>query len=495
MNLKKAICLLLVFLMAVGLFAGCRKEKKGEEETKKPSSGSTVTDNYNREPQDLGGYEMNVLHVEADLWNMNTDLAPTTSKGDLISNAVFSRNEYIQDLYNCYITEHNNVTFYQMSSQIATLVMSGDCLYDAAYSEGSSVSSLVGQNYVENLYSLSALQLNESWWSQIVNREATLGDGKYATLYFTQSNLSLTAFDLTWCIYFNKKMYEEDQIEGDLYDSVREKTWTIEKLYSVAKQAAKLNGDENYTYSADGRSVYGMTTYWNGAKAMLIGGNIELVTRNDDDETVVSSFGESYVDLCGSLAKLFGEPGTFTYGGPSSESTTGNASDYLKIFNAERSLFLGAEVKSSVSDLKTFPGDFGILPMPMREENTEYRSWVNYLAPVLVIPRMSENPEKAAILLDVLSYYSDQEVLPIYYDKVLRGRGAKDPDSWEMLDIINESRCFEASIAYGWSEQFMEVVGNLVFQGTGSAASIQPDSYKELIQEKIDQTLHDVFGD
>ncbi|MBQ3639855.1 MAG: hypothetical protein II955_04985, partial [Clostridia bacterium] len=120
-------------------------------------------------------------------------------------------------------------------------------------------------------------------------------------------------------------------------------------------------------------------------------------------------------------------------------------------------------------------------------------------APVLVIPKNTEAPEKAALLLDVLSYYSDQDVLPIYYDKVLRGRGAKDPDSYEMLEVINQSRCFEPSIAYGWSRQFVEVVSDLLFKGNGSAASIQPNEgyggTTGMIQTNIDNTMKAVFGE
>lgn len=503
MNLKRIVSLLLVFLMVLGLFAGCKKKGGNEDNTTKNGDVTTKAPTYNRAPQDMQQYDLDILHVEADLWNMNTDLAPTTYSGDVISSAIFSRNEYVQSQYNCFITEHNDVSFYEMAPKISTLVLSGDCKdYDAAYVEGSRVNQLIGQNLLENLYDFSELQLEESWWSQIVNKEATLGTGKYETLYFTQSNLSLTAFDLTWCIYFNKQLYGDHQIEnvvGNFYELVRQKEWTIDKLYTVAKSIANMNGEESFTYTKEGKSLYGMTTYWNGAKAMFISGGAELTTRDEDDNIVVSSFGEKYVNLCTSLAQLFGEAGTFTYGGPSSGTTTGNAGDYLKIFNTNRALFLGAEVKSSVSDLKDFENDFGILPMPTYAAGDDYRSWVNYLAPVLVLPKNSESPEKAALLLDVLSYYSDQDVLPIYYDKVLQGRGAKDLDSCEMLDIINESRCFEASIAYGWSEQFVEVVSGLVFQGNGSAASIQPsEGYggsDGIIQTNIDNTLKAIFGD
>ncbi|MBQ7383455.1 MAG: hypothetical protein IJV72_01515 [Clostridia bacterium] len=491
-------CLLLVTSL-LAVFGGCKKNEGDQEgdETTLSSLGEEVKAQYNRDPEDLGGFELNILAVKSGHWNMHTDLAPTTYNGEAINSAVYERNQNVQSLYNAKIVAHEDAEWYGMTNRFAQDQLSGEYIYDAAYVEASSVMSLITQNSLKNLYDIPELQLDQEWWSQLIKEEATLGSGKYSTLYFTQSNLSLTSFDLTWCVYFNKAVHEKEHIE-DLYALVKNDQWTIEKMKGIAQEVASLNTDDDFTYRSNGTSFYGITTYWNGVKAMLDGGNVQFVTTDANDEPISNIANERFTNLSQDLARLCGESGTFTYGGPSADGKTiGNASDYINIFNTQRSLFCVAEVKSSVSDFKTFDGDFGILPLPKYDNTqTEYRSWVNYLAPVLVISETLEGGtlHNTATLLDALSFYSDRDVLPVYYDTVLKGRGAKDAESVEMLDVINQTKSFDASIAYGWSREFSERVSETILQGVTDVSSLIA-SYDSTITTNIKDTLDKIYKD
>lgn len=504
-KMKRKITLLLtcILLASTMLYAlvGCGITGN-EQETSSNTVKDIVTDaeekeQYNREAENLGGFTMNVLSVKSDTWNMHTDFAPTTFNGSTINGAVYKRNESVKKLYNADIVAHEDADYYKMTEKLSMDQLSGNAFYDAAYVEGSSVVSLITQNSLQNLYDVSEIQLEEAWWSQLVKKEATLGEGKYSTLYFTQSNLSLTAFDLTWCVYFNKQIHDENQIE-DLYALVDNNQWTVENMRVIGKSVATMGNDTSFTYSENGTAVYGITTYWNGAKAMLDGCQVEFVKKDVNGDPVVNIANQRFTDLTQALAELFGESGTFTSGGPGTDgSSKGNASDYLNIFNASRALFCVAEVKSSVNDFKTFEGDFGILPLPKYDADQEvYRSWVNYLAPVLVIPSTldSDTLHKTATLLDALSFYSERDVLPEYYDTVLKGRGAVDQQSIRMLDLINQSRTFDASIAYGWSRQFSEVLSNTIFEGVTDVSSLS-STYESMITENIKNTLDSIYGE
>ena len=426
---------------------------------------------------------------------MHTDFAPTSLSGTRLNEAIYSRNMMVQELYGATIVAHEDAEYYSGTAKFSSDRLSGSSVYDAGYVEGSSVASLVTEGLLHNLYDLNELQLDQNWWSQLVKEEATLGTGKYATLNFLQSNLSLTAFDLTWCVYFNKSIHLNNELE-DLYTLVKNDQWTVEAMKTTASKVASLNGDENFTYSDNGSSVYGITTYWNGAKAMLDGCNIQFVKTDENDEIVPNINNLRFTNLSQDLAALYATEGVFTTGGPSTDgSTKGNASDYIKIFNAQRALFCVAEIKSSVGDFDTFDGDFGILPLPKYDTaQKEYRSWINYLAPVLVIHTgvQGDDLHKTALLLDVLSFYSERDVLPEYYDVVLKGRGAKDTQSLEMLDYINESKTFDASVAYGWSRQLSEVLSNTILNGVTDVSSLITQ-YEEMIDTNIKATMDKVF--
>lgn len=501
--MKRRIALILACLLLaasiITMFSSCTGNF-GDEETAETTTvvGEDKAEiKYNREPEDLGGFDLDILAVQDGLWDSHTALAPTVYTGDTISSAVYERNELVKSLYNANIIAHEDAEYYHMSERVSQDQLSGEYVYDAAYVEGSSVVGLITQESLHNLYSVSELQLDESWWSQLIKKEATIGSGKYSTLYFTQSNLSLTAFDFTWCIYFNKAVQEQQKIE-DLYALVNNDQWTIEKFYNISKNAASLKDDTSYTYNPDGTAFYGATTYWNGAKALLDGGNIQFITTDTNGDPIPNISNERSFDLAKALGTFFGEPGTFTYGRESEDGTTvGGASDYKTIFNNQRAFFCIAEVKSSVNDFKTYTGDFGILPLPkFDDQQTDYRSWVNYLAPVLVIPSTKTGTElhNTALLLDALSFYSDRDVLPKYYDVILKGRGAKDAQSIEMLDIINETRSFDASIAYGWSRQYSEVLSNTVLKGITDVSSLA-QSYDELIANSIEDTMNKIYKD
>ena len=502
--MKKRIVLILACILLISsmltVFSGCKKTEEGTD-VGDSSNNSSVSDEgkapYNREPEDLGGFTLDLLTVKSGMWNMHTDVAPTTFNGEVINSAVYERNETVKSLYNVNIVAHEDAEYYSMTSRLSQDQLSGEYKYDAAYVEGSSVISLITQDSLKNLYDVPELQLDQEWWSQLIKKEATLGSGKYSTLYFTQSNLSLTAFDLTWCVYFNKSIAEKEQLE-DLYALVENNEWTIEKMRVIAHDVASLNNDDSFTYNSEGTSVYGITTYWNGAKALLDGGNVQFITQDVNGDPTSNISAERFTNLTQELARLFGEAGTFTKGGPATDgSSKGNASDYINIFNAGRSLFCVAEVKSSVSDFKSFSGDFGILPLPKYDTLQEnYRSWVNYLAPVLVIPSTLDETtlHNTATLLDALSFYSDRDVLPEYYDVVLKGRGAKDAQSVEMLDLVGKTKSFDASIAYGWSRQFSEVLSNTILEGVTDVSSLV-GTYDTMINGNIKETLDKIYKD
>ena len=470
-------------------------EEDEEDDDEEEEEESEVLTEYNREPEDFDGFTLDVLTVVSGTWKMHTDFAPDMPDGTTINSAIFTRNEKVKAMYNVNIVGHEDAEYYHMTEKIAMDSFSGTPKYDAAYAEGSSVVSLVSQGQLRNLYKVDGIQLDEVWWSQLVKEEATLGSGKYATLNFIQSNLSLTAFDLTWCVYYNKQMQDVNQVQ-DLYELVETNEWTIENMRVIAKSVATLGSASSFTYDANGDSIYGITTYWNGAKAMLDGCKVQFITTDGDGEYIANIPNERFINLTQKLASLFGEAGTFTFGGPSTDgSTTGNADDYLKIFNNERAFFCVAEVKSCVKDFNDFKQEFGILPLPMLDsDQEEYRSWVNYLAPVLVVPSCTDDDSayKTGVLLDVLSFYSEKDVLPQYYDKVLKGRGTSDPQSLKMLDLINSTKTFDASIAYGWSRQFSEVLSQAVLQGVTDVSSMA-ETYEPLINELIKQTMDTIF--
>ena len=97
-----------------------------------------------------------------------------------------------------------------------------------------------------------------------------------------------------------------------------------------------------------------------------------------------------------------------------------------------KSLFKIPVVRASMEE------EFGILPSPKFDaDQTEYRNICNggELA-CLMITAKEEEYENIGIIMEALSFDSQQNLLPIYKDRLLKTRFASDEDSRAMLDII-----------------------------------------------------------
>ena len=186
----------------------------------------------------------------------------------------------------------------------------------------------------------------------------------------------------------------------------------------------------------------------------------------------------------------------------SNEATCNQSSRLIEEFSklfVEVDLLKSNDILTKIGDTSTvfFSNDGKILPLPKYDTLQEnYRSWVNYLAPVLVIPSTLDETtlHNTATLLDALSFYSDRDVLPEYYDVVLKGRGAKDAQSVEMLDLVGKTKSFDASIAYGWSRQFSEVLSNTILEGVTDVSSLI-GTYDTMITGNIKETLDKIYKD
>ena len=77
----------------------------------------------------------------------------------------------------------------------------------------------------------------------------------------------------------------------------------------------------------------------------------------------------------------------------------------------------------------------GFLPIPKYDEKQkEYYSYVHDQYSVFFIPSTATDLEMTSAVLEMMAYENFKNVLPVYYDLVLKGRYANDPQSRQMLD-------------------------------------------------------------
>ena len=96
--------------------------------------------------------------------------------------------------------------------------------------------------------------------------------------------------------------------------------------------------------------------------------------------------------------------------------------------------------------------EYGILPVPVYEEGTPYRSLVyfNNWAHLWAIPNMVGNLEYAERMMQVMAVYSSlpESTMSAYYDRTIYLLAAADNGSREVMNIIRTSMVYDLALLY-----------------------------------------------
>lgn len=189
----KFLAMLLALLACLLLLSACKGKGSGDE-TRETIELDT-SDGYDYGSLDYKGEDFTFLQCDENRWGMKTALAPEAGEtGDEVSDAVYSRNVKVETLYNVVIKCINR-DIYETGEYVRTQCFGGDSTVDAAYVVGSSVAMLIGEGLLNDFSEMNEVQIYEPWWGQKI-REASQFGGS-STLYYAQSDISVTAFELT----------------------------------------------------------------------------------------------------------------------------------------------------------------------------------------------------------------------------------------------------------------------------------------------------------
>ncbi|MGN1127614.1 MAG: hypothetical protein ACI4T6_01515, partial [Candidatus Flemingiibacterium sp.] len=140
---------------------------------------------------DFGGEEFTIYNVKKDLWNMICVIQPDELNGETINDAIYNRNEKVKQKLNCEITEVNAADYNTMATDLQTLVVAGDDVYDAVYMPMMLLIGGLTEGYYKCLDDVDTMHLNESWWDQVMLNATSVG-GKH---YFATSSAHLMGWD------------------------------------------------------------------------------------------------------------------------------------------------------------------------------------------------------------------------------------------------------------------------------------------------------------
>lgn len=482
------LCLCIAMILPV---LSCAETSGGDTTTASPDQGEAAqtqapTDTEPEETSypfldiDYANEEFLIYNCEQK-YNMLMNVLADDVNGESVNDAKYAAMVKVEEAYKIDLVEQF-CTWETTLSGIQNLCATGEDVYDVAYLKSTDVGTMFTQNYLYNLYDVENLNIDQPWWNQQLKDDATLLGNH---LYYLSSDAHLMAFEGTWAIYFNKTLAGNVGIESP-YENVYNNTWTLERLTELSKQCASLRGDTDWEFTSTGSCIYGMASFKNLINALMVGCN-EHYCLKDAEGTPYFAMADSQTvyDVTDTIAALTGSIADGTY---ISANSTGK--HYTKdIFSQGRSVFMGGELKAGASELKDMVDPYGILPIPKYSADQEnYLSNMFWGSLLTTIPTSCQTPERTAAVMDLLSYYSWQDVLPVYYERLCY-RGTRDAESVSMLETISDTRYLNWAIAYDWIDCIEPNLNTELDAGRANSIASLIRGAKRVVPSLIQKTL------
>lgn len=425
MKMKKILALIFALLMVITI-AACKDDKK--------SSGSKANlgelDEYTSDlaVADYDGYNFRILIRPG----MVEDQYVAEETADIINDAVYRRNQIVQDMYNIEISYQESSNTNAETDALNT-ILAGDDAFDIIFPHTRSAFSYAVQHAVANINEIDAIHLDKPWWSKDIIDSCNIG----GNLYVLDGDISLHRLSYAMGLFFNKNIFDELGLEYP-YQMVKDGTWTYDEFTKLVKKGTKdLNGDGIIQPGVD---RFGFATgAWASPIGILYTGGQRIFTKNANGVPILSLNTSKTVDIFEKYFDLVDSNDVYMEGVDTADPN---------IFPDGRAMFYDG----SLYRAKTYRGmedNFGIIPYPKFTATDNYTSFVNGRAHLMVIPTTVSDFERTGNIIEALCAIGSREVVPAFYEVSLKTKFARDAESEEMIDIIKDSIVYDLGYMLG----------------------------------------------
>jgi len=428
-----ALCLFLALL------AGCGEASSGETTgTAAPEvTTQSVEDILGFAQEDNGGKEFNMLVAATKSYEFDVPEAT----GDIVEDAIYAKNRAVEDYLGISLNFRVESCSWDERSVFMNLiiqdVMSGSKEYDMVSSVTVSTIAAASEGIYIDGKSLPFCDFSKPWWIADMYDHFSVA-GK---LYGFIGDASLSLYKDMTVMFFNKRIWDEFK-QPNPYDLVRNNEWTLDKMIELtAGMAADLNGDGAYDMENDQLAYLGERVPSGTFQTSL---NLKVVEIDGDGMPVVLGLTEKYVDAYDKMRRFFENPGVL-------KSNSVDTKTYLSMLTfGEGRVATMNNFLYSTEYLRDMKDDYGILPMPKYDENQDkYISQIGTSTTMLFVPVTTSDVALTSKVMEAFAYYTQQMVVPKYYEIALKEKYARDDDIAEMLDIIRDGAAFDFVYVYG----------------------------------------------
>ena len=312
---------------------------------------------------DLDQYNLNYGYERISILHCSDvefpEFEQTELTGDNVLDAIYTRNLQVEYRLNVDLvftgkkcaTAADREAFV---NHVDAVYKAGAQWYDVIAASSRTEASLAVRGLLQDLSQIqnSYIDLEKPWWPDHLVETVTFGNG---SCYFLSGDMSTNVLQMMECIFFNKDLMRELQLEFP-YNDVYDGEWTLDRLIALAGNAY-YDLDGSASTSAGDR--FGLCVSQQTWSAFYTGANMRYVDPSEPDMMLLSSdYGsQKATALVQKLGGFAASDSVWSY-------SDGNATEP---FLGGRALFC-AERAGFMQTHSTAGFDYGLLPMPKYDE-------------------------------------------------------------------------------------------------------------------------------
>ncbi|MBQ9115684.1 MAG: hypothetical protein IJY04_01545 [Clostridia bacterium] len=421
------------------------------------------------------------------------------SEDDNLSNpikkSVFERNSIIKQNFNAVIARQPEQDFQTIAND--TLAHGEEYGAYMLKVAGALTLSLTGVLLDMNS-EVNYINLNEEWWDTTTIDSLAIKN----KAFFALGDINTVDDDATWCVLFNKALREQYPSLPNFYDEVKDGNWTIEKLkYWASKSIIEDNAsgqkwDPNHDYQ------YGLF-YQDECATVLLQASGVTPFRKEKSGKLTPQLGSVELQTAiDNIREYFmlenADSERWALNINNIQNQWGGTDVWQDVarggFKANKALFFMCHC-GSINLLRDMDNDFGILPIPKVTDTQEkYGNTVQYgNATCYTVPFNTPDSDFSGFMLEAMGYYSSRtfsttdSLKVAYYETTLQRKGARDDESWDMLDMVFENRIFDISCAMNTKGINTLVVTSTISNDNAWATVVAEN--EEAIRTQIDEDI------
>ena len=452
MKFTKVLALVLCLMMVLSVLVACAQGGKEEqtsgndEGTQAPGSGE-VTEGETTLPVDDRGYIKDSLpdkvfddEFKLFTWSNQTywEFDAEEETGNPIYDQVFYRKQHLKDKYGITIAltkengdwDHKD-SFVKMVE--ASMNETGDNAYDAVACYFAVNGAMTVKGFFEDLSDKEVapyIDLSKPWWPDDLLGSARIN----GAVYCATGDITPTFIRNLSVCHVNLSLLEEYNAGVNIFDLVRNKEWTYEKLAELVLGKVPQGG-EQLGLTMDNNVVYDDIFYSSGMTFVenLDDGSIKMKNL-DTDERFLDFFEFCYRLLAENEdVKLVTMQTSFQTG--ASMVHFGNA----------------AQIQNYLTEVEF---DYACVPYPMYVTDThksqdEYHAVQGFWTTLYSIPTNCSDYEIASFTLEALASFGYRWLTPTWFEESFQTRFVQTPDNAEMLEVIKGGVLFDTARVFG----------------------------------------------